>query len=378
MTGPDDPEGPQGSDGPDGPDGSEEPDEPDEADEADEAADDGDAVRRPARPAAASGSVAATVVIVLLLAVVGGGLLLLKNTGDQPPAAEPTLGGQTTVPSEPTEGFTPTRDESLPPLPEGVPTELCPRLAQAEPLTALSFNIHSALGPGGFSLQRIADEITSWKADIVFLQEVDSGRPRSGRIAQAEWLGRETGMQAVYAGVAATDAGGGQIGNAILSRFEVKDSASLALPQAGGKFPRGAVHAVLDVYGADVSVYGTHWDHRTSGARVAQARYLADRIRDDDLPTLIAGDFNAGPTSAPLQTIRSAGLGDVWAVGEGSGATVPAGAPRARIDFVLHDGWFSPLQATVLRSAVSDHRAVWARLEFRKELPCIKVGDGGR
>ena len=57
-----------------------------------------------------------------------------------------------------------------------------------------------------------------------------------------------------------------------------------------------------------------------------------------------------------------------------SGNTAPAGSPRVRIDFVLHDAFFTPVQAAVLASAVSDHRAVWTRLQLNEKLGCIKVG----
>ena len=222
-------------------------------------------------------------------------------------------------------------------------------------------------------LQRIGTEIKAWKPDVVLLQEVDDHRRGTGNTRQAEVLGALTDLSWVYGGNQQRP-DGGPIGNAILSKFPVKAWENTALPQAGGKQRRGLLHAVLDVKGTEISVYSTHFDHRSAGARLAQARAAVRTMAADPRPKIIGGDLNTTANAAPLVTLRAAGFGDAWAVGQGTGFTAPAGRPRVRIDFVLHDGWFAPIQAAVLASAVSDHRAVWTRLEFREELSCFKVG----
>ncbi len=362
---------------PEGPDSPEDADRPEPAEDAepDKDAEDAEPDKKlPERPKAVAGvspatqvgTVAAAVVVLLLVAVV---LVVVDRGGERKPA-DP---GATTVPSAPSSGYEPSRDEPLPPLPD-FPSQLCPTAPLKRPLTVLAFNIHYATTPGGsVQLDRIADEITAWKPDVVLLQEVDEGRPRTGGVRQAEVLGKATGMQWVYGGNQRSR-GTGPIGNAILSRYPISEWSNTPLPVAGGKEQRGLLHALVNVDGTEISVYSTHFDHHSGGARVAQAQATLQVLAADARPKILGGDLNTGPGGAPVRALRGGGLGDAWAVGEGNGMTVPASSPRRRIDFVLHDGWFTPLQAAVLRSAVSDHRAVWTRIEFRKELGCFDIG----
>ncbi len=327
---------------------------------------------RPPLPAAKPGASAATqvatvagaVVVLLVLAVV----FVLSGGEDEPAPRQPgAASAATTPPAVPSSGYVPTADSSLAPDPLTVPPSLCPSLTVQHPFTVLTFNIHSAIRKhGGLAAGTLIKEITSWKPDLVLLQEVDNNRGRSGNVIQAEQIGDALGMSWI--------AGSGATGNALLSRFPVKEHDIVALPKADGRFDRHAVHAVVDIEGTEVSVYATHFDHISAGARVAQARHLAKVMAADPRPKIVGGDLNSGPGSAPVSTLRSAGLGDVWAVGSGSGFTAPAARPRVRIDFLLHDGFFQPVQSVVLASSVSDHRAVWARMQLSEKLGCIKVG----
>lgn len=322
-----------------------------------------------ASPAAQVATVAVAAVVLLVLGVV----FLLQGPKDRSAALPPPTLSGTAVPELPPSGFEPSRTEALPEIPS-VPASLCPDITLKKPITVVSFNIHGGLAKrGGLRLEQVAREINAWKPDVVLLQEVDDHRRRSGGARQAEVLGKLTDMSWVYGGNQQRP-DGGPIGNAILSKYPIKTSENIALPRAGGREQRGLLHAVLNVGGTEISFYSTHFDHISGGARVAQAQAVAQQMAKDSRPKIFGGDLNSTSGSQPLGIIRGSGLGDVWAIGSGSGNTAPNARPRHRIDFVLHDGWFQPLQAAVLASGVSDHRAVWTRIEFRKELGCIKVG----
>jgi endonuclease/exonuclease/phosphatase family metal-dependent hydrolase len=61
---------------------------------------------------------------------------------------------------------------------------------------------------------------------------------------------------------------------------------------------------------------------------------LCDRLRADrEGPIVVGGDLNATPGMAAVRRIAER-LRDGW-LGRGPGATVPAGAPSARIDYVF-------------------------------------------
>lgn len=328
--------------------------------------------KRPTAVPVTSPAVQVATVAIAAVVVVVVALVFVFQSGKDGPGAGPTE--STGVPQAPPSDFAPSRDESLPAVPD-VPASLCPSVSLTRPLTVLSFNIHGAEAHSGEQrLEQVASEITAWKPDVVLLQEVDENRARSNGVRQAEVLGELTDMDWAYGG-AQQVRDGGPIGNAILSAYPIQESTNILLPRAGGREQRAALHAVLNVNGAAISVYSTHFDQGSSDARVAQARALSKAIASDARPKIVGGDLNVTPSANVVKILRAARLGDVWAVGEGVGATVPAYSPRRRIDYILHDGWFAPLQSVVLRSAVSDHRAVWSRIEFREELGgCIKVG----
>lgn len=320
-----------------------------------------------ARPGASPATQVATVAVVVVVLLVLGIVFALQGGKDDRPAPGGT-DAATTVPEVPSSGFQPSANSSLAAPPLDVPASLCPKdLTLEHPFTVLTFNIHSAIRKnGGLAAGTLIKEIGTWKPDIVLLQEVDNNRGRSGNVVQAQQIASALGMSWV--------AGSGETGNAILSRFPVKEHDIIGLPRAGGKFPRHAVHAVVDVEGTEVSVYSTHFDHMSQGARIAQATALARLVRADTRPTVVAGDLNSRVSSTAVSTLRAAGLGDVWAVGTGSGNTAPAASPRVRIDFILHDAFLQPLQSVVLASSVSDHRAVWSRLQLSETIGCLDVG----
>lgn len=355
---------------------SPEPDEPTEPTEPAEPAPKPAPPKAVAAPGASPAVQVATVAAAIVVLLVVGIVFVVQGAKDpaKPPPGAGSDPAPTTVPAPPSSGFEPTRGVPLPPLPD-IPSSLCPSAPLKRPLTVLSFNIHHGATPEErVDLGAIAKEITSWKADVVLLQEVDDGRSRTGGLRQAEALGEATGLNWVYGGNQRSG-GSGPIGNAILSRFPVTTWSNTHLPVAGGREQRGLLHAAINVDGTTISVYSTHFDQGAGTARMAQARATAQILAADPYPKILGGDLNAGPGTAPLQVLRAAGLGDAWAVGTGAGNTVPARSPRNRIDYVLHDGWFTPLQAAVLRSGISDHRAVWTRVEFRKELGCFKIGE---
>ncbi|GAA1506366.1 endonuclease/exonuclease/phosphatase family protein [Nocardioides humi] len=321
-------------------------------------------------PATKVATVAVAVVVLIAVAAV-----LLLQDAKEPPGGRP--GGPTTVPPPPSSDVTPSRTEpppptptpTVPPSPTAPSSPSCPMPAPVQ-LTVLTFNIHFGTGhDGSVQLDRIAEEIRAWEPDVVLLQEVDKGRPVSGNLHQAEVLGTLTGLHHVYGGNS-RNTGAGPRGNAILTRFPILDSGNTHLPMAGGRELRGLLHARIDVGGVPVSVYATHFDHRSRQARKVAAKTVVRLLAADPLPKVLGGDLNTGPDSRAVRILRRSGLGDAWAVGKGKGATVPAHRPGSRIDFILHDGWFTPLQAEVLFSAVSDHRPVWTRMQLQPPPAC--------
>jgi endonuclease/exonuclease/phosphatase family metal-dependent hydrolase len=233
----------------------------------------------------------------------------------------------------------------------------CPR-STAPRLRALTLNIHFGKTPAGEpGLDQIARELRAWDPDVVVLNEVDRGRGRSGGVAQARELGRLTGLTPAYG--PNRRYGGGTSGNAVLSRLPVLGSRNQALPFRAGTIPRGLLRVTVELAGRPVDVYATHFENTSAAARRAQAREVGRTVSRGRRPFVLGGDLNASPEGVALQVLDGFGLVDSWSVvGRGDGLTVPAAAPRKRIDYLLSDDSMVPVRSEVLLSRVSDHRGV--------------------
>ena len=245
----------------------------------------------------------------------------------------------------------------------------------------LSFNIHGGLGHGGYDLDRIVREVEKWRADVVLLQEVDRYRERTELDDQPLELAIRLDMVPAFgSNVRRPRRRGGRqaagVRDATLSRYPILDSDNVRLPNEPGLEQRGLLRTTLDVDGAPVDVYNTHLQHTSGSIRRVQVRAIKDVLRERDLPTIVGGDLNAEPDSPALRLLTDWRLRDPWpVVGVDDGLTVPAGEPRRRIDFVLHDDAFTPLAGEHLTSAVSDHRAVRIVLELTSPRGCGPVGS---
>ena len=84
----------------------------------------------------------------------------------------------------------------------------------------------------------------------------------------------------------------------------------------GARLPRICTWATLRVRGNGrmFRVFCTHLDHESEEARIRGAELVVRRAKEADppLPTLIAGDFNAGEASRPVTRVREAGFRDTF------------------------------------------------------------------
>ncbi len=320
-------------------------------------------------------AVAAGVPVLLFVVLVTGGVILVSRLSSGPaaisPAAEPSgaaVNGPATTPvATPSAPPTPSASGTPSPRPTQSPTrpgEICiPRTQDAE-LSVITFNIHSARGRGNtVGLSAIGDALAGWRPDVVLLQEVDRGRIWTGRVDMPATLADRLGMFVAF-GVNKTRSPTNQYGTVILSRYPILSSSNQWLPGPPGTHQRSLQHAVIDVDGIEMSVYGTHLEHTSSAARQTQMNVIAPILRDDPRPKVFGGDLNTTPGSATMRTARSV-VTDTWtSVGVGAGHTAPAADPRIRIDYLMYGDAatvdVTPTSAEVLPPVVSDHRPVRA------------------
>ncbi|MFM8401398.1 MAG: endonuclease/exonuclease/phosphatase family protein, partial [Pirellula sp.] len=139
----------------------------------------------------------------------------------------------------------------------------------------LSYNIHHGRGiDDKLSLERIAKVIRQADADVVALQEVDQGCGLSDRKLQVQELEKLTGYYGVFG--KAIDFDGGEYGQAILSRWPIKQSTVHRLPneqQANGSMreQRIVLEAMVLSDMGPIRFLGTHLDHSKEDLRAEQA-----------------------------------------------------------------------------------------------------------
>jgi endonuclease/exonuclease/phosphatase family metal-dependent hydrolase len=116
-------------------------------------------------------------------------------------------------------------------------------------LRLLSYNIHRAIGVDRrFRPDRIAEILAAHDADVVLLQEVDEGVPRSRELDLARELATAAGYPYLAVGHNVT-LRRGRYGNATLSRHEIVRERNIDLT-VGFRKRRGCQHTEIRVQGA--------------------------------------------------------------------------------------------------------------------------------
>jgi endonuclease/exonuclease/phosphatase family metal-dependent hydrolase len=172
--------------------------------------------------------------------------------------------------------------------------------ADAALLRVLTYNIHHGVGnDSALNLSRIADVILSANADIVSLQEVDHGVPRSGSVEQMNRLAELTGMTGYFGKARNLD--GGAYGNGVLVKpgIDVVSVVNRALPNPDDVEPRALLELNLSVDAnpttAEFKFFATHLMHDSGAGRTASVNYINDLVSTSTAPSILAGDMNIRP-----------------------------------------------------------------------------------
>jgi endonuclease/exonuclease/phosphatase family metal-dependent hydrolase len=167
-------------------------------------------------------------------------------------------------------------------------------------LRVLSYNIHKCIGgvDRRYEPSRIVDVIQRQDADVVMLQEVDANAPRSNHDRQVDTLGEMLGLRYRTWFPNVDVRGGGQYGNAILSRYPLLESTNIDLSLPLRK-RRSVVHGVIRIRhdGVDrtMHVYNMHLGLAGYERRRQLAMFLASHPfthLHHDTPVVVGGDLN--------------------------------------------------------------------------------------
>jgi len=244
---------------------------------------------------------------------------------------------------------------------------------QAPTLRVLSYNMHHGEGTDGkLSLQRIARVIRDSDPDFVALQEVDQGVKRSAGVQQAAELAELTGYY--FGFYKAIDFGGGEYGQAILSRWPISPVSGFQLPNRDGREQRIALYADVETEMGKIRFVGTHLDHSLDELRQEQASALVQAIsqnlgENSGRLCILAGDLNDTPESETLRRFQGWDFKPRVAPLGGALATYPSEVPKTQIDFVMlrHDEvWELESCKVIEESVASDHRPLIAVLRKKQ------------
>lgn len=233
----------------------------------------------------------------------------------------------------------------------------------------LTWNIHKGIGgvDRRYALERIVALIQHYRPDVLTLQEVDRGVPRSHRHHQTEELAERLGYahHAFAANVTLTH---GSYGNATLSHYPIVRQTNVNLTVSIKKkrsalytelrVPYKGHHLVLHVFNTHLGLSGM--ERRLQVRKLLAARPLRHLARRSRI--ILAGDTNDWAGALPSGRLLREGFHCVTGSGAKALRTFPAWAPVGALDRVFVRG---PLRFDhMLRSrlelarSASDHRPV--------------------
>lgn len=240
---------------------------------------------------------------------------------------------------------------------------------KADTLTIVSYNIHHGNPPAKpdvIDLDAIATVIAAQKPDLVALQEVDVNIKRSGNINQAEYLAKKLGMYYYFA--KAIDHDGGDYGVAVLSKFPIEEQNALKFSRIEGRKAEDRVLATIAVKlksGKKIKFASTHLDHvKDEALRLLQISEIEQYAKKEKKPFIVAGDFNAVPTSATIQLLDKT----FTRTCTDCGFTIPVVTPKRTIDFIAfkQNKKISVLRHEVIQEhQASDHLPIVAKIMIK-------------
>ncbi|MCB9849604.1 MAG: endonuclease/exonuclease/phosphatase family protein [Phycisphaerales bacterium] len=138
--------------------------------------------------------------------------------------------------------------------------------------------------------------------------------------------------------------------------------------------PAPPMRAVIDIDGRHVALYDVHMHQPFAGSmshRLRQFTGIREQLAQETLPVIIAGDYNATPTSPILSAMAEMNFADAWDIaGWGRGTTWPDVSaarhlPGIRIDHVYLSADLTCTDVSVGKGHGSDHRPVIADIGFK-------------
>lgn len=242
----------------------------------------------------------------------------------------------------------------------------------------LTYNIHRAIGlDRQFRPDRIEQILEHHDPDIVLLQEVDDGAPRSRELDLAKSFA-ETLDYPHYAVGHNVRLRKGRYGNATLSRFPILRERNVDLT-IGTRKRRGCQHTTIELrarrgYEHELEVFNLHLglSAREREQQIGRLVRSAEMARlDREAPCVVGGDFNDWRSLLRPIMVHGAAFDcatDTKTNPPRALKTYPCFSPRGGLDRVFQRGAIRAIAARTCRLAVSriasDHLPVIVDFEL--------------
>ncbi|MGS2764588.1 endonuclease/exonuclease/phosphatase family protein [Sinomicrobium sp. M5D2P9] len=245
---------------------------------------------------------------------------------------------------------------------------------KAVEFTLMTYNIYHGENyykRGESNITGIASVIRETRPDFVALQEVDSMTIRTAGFNDGEKkdlvkeLETLTGMHGTFG--KAIDYSEGGYGEGLLTA-KPAETGVIHLPTPKGGEGRALIYATYTYNeGKKITFAATHLCHEYEENRVAQAQAINNFLLKLDHPVVLAGDLNFRENSAAYEVLKPNWTDSAKAFGSPE-FTIPADAPRSRIDYI----WLSKnsnwkiSSVDVRKTDYSDHMPVVVKVSLQQ------------
>lgn len=227
-------------------------------------------------------------------------------------------------------------------------------------MKVMTFNIQHCLDykRNKINIPLFIETIKKYGADVCGLNEVRGKGHLFGYTDQTNAIGDGLEFNRCFAEAIKVH-GTGPYGNALVSRFPLKSTETILIPDPDDKNDEGCfetrcvLKSVIDVDGKDVCVLVCHMGLENS-ERVNAVSTLCKIIDDCEIPIILMGDFNTTPENEVLKPLHNR-LNDTDLIADNYGAfTYPSYAPKKKIDYIFYKG-LACKNVTTVAEIVSDH-----------------------
>jgi endonuclease/exonuclease/phosphatase family metal-dependent hydrolase len=229
-------------------------------------------------------------------------------------------------------------------------------------LKVITWNVHF-----GNEVEKAIETLETVEAlrdpDVLLLQEMN--------VDAVEIIAQQLGYNYVYYPSTIHPRYKKEFGNAILSKWPIKDPQKIVLPNLWFSWfqSRNAARAGVLVGDQEITVYSVHLDTiwMLPSWSTDQAEYLIEDVARQDQFTIVGGDFNSWSPGSIKALEDGFGAAGLLRLSEGTGHTFVASSVKLTLDHIFSSPPADYESGVYRESEASDHFPVWADLELMGE-----------